>query len=190
MGKTVEDNEYEGLLEAYKIVCEDIRQYVGEMTKCLPYCAVLAGLYLGFGIANDSHLSSRVRQYVPYGVALLATYFLVLAYIKTGLAVYRRFLEDRLNKFHRTPVFQLEGFADIVQARGALRWGKKWYQRLPTPPLLLAVSAIVAAIIFFSIEGWREASIINIVMFSILGVICGYVFLIYPIIAKHTTKRL
>ena len=131
-----EKMEYAGLVEVYRIVSEDIRQYVSEMFRALPYAAVLAALYLGFGLQDDrGPAAQRIVEYTPYAFFLLALYFLVIAYIKTGLAVYRLTLERRLNELQGRNIFEIESFAEVVQARGRLRLGRRWYTHAPTPPL-------------------------------------------------------
>jgi len=181
------------LLEEYHTVCDEIKMYVQETTRCLAFGAVLAGLYLGWGTgssSNPSDFSIKVREFVPYALVILVIYFLSIVYIRLGLCHFRSILENKINIAAGSTIMSFESeFLKKVQSRAYLRLGKSWYARLPTPMLLLGFLVAAAFFVLYLVDKIGNQKYVVLSLLSVCAIVAAFVFFGYPRLLEYLTKK-
>jgi|GEM_PF-4044706 len=190
----VEDRErdLQVLLEEYRMINNEILLYLKEMIRCFVYAAILVGVFLGVGVGagdDKGSILKEIQQYLPYGLPVLAVYFLVLSYIRIGLTSRRWALEKRVNALMGSELLGLESFAARVQSHGFIKIGRAWYAKLPTPMLLLGLLIFAGAALVFGVGGITYEGSLFFYCLLACGLLALYVFFIYPRLAKRSALR-
>jgi hypothetical protein len=183
--------ELQVLLEEYRTLNGELLLYVQEMIRCFVYLAILVGAYLGVGLGvgnKQNGVISTIQQYLPYGLPVLALYFLVLSYIRIGLSTRRGILERKINELMGTELMGLDSFTQRVQSRGFVSIGEAWYAKLPTPMPFLCILIFIGAVLIFGTGNVTYKS--GVFFYSVLacGLLAVYVFFVYPWLAKRANN--
>jgi cytochrome bd-type quinol oxidase subunit 2 len=188
------EGKLQAALEEYKTVSAEFQQYTQEGMRCFAYAGILIALYLGLGITGDASqttaLQMKVQEYVPYGFVLLLVYFLSMAYVREGLGRYRAHLEARINGILGADIMQFDSkYSPAVTGQGFLKLGKAWYNRIPTPPLFLALLITAATIVVFTSDLIRRQTIVLLTMIGACAFTALYIYIIYPRLLDRTYNR-
>jgi cobalamin synthase len=183
----------QALLEEYKTVSTELKQYTQEAMRCFPYAGILVALYLGFGLSGDasrvSSIQATIQEYIPYGFVVLCAYFLAMVYVREGLVKYRSYLEERINQTLEDSVMQLDSFSQIVTERGYLKMGRAWYARIPTPPLFLGLILILSSILVYTSDLIKKQTIVVLCLLGACAITAIYIYLIYPKLLDRIYKQ-
>jgi len=178
------------LLEEYKVVSEELNMFIQEMLRCFLYGAILLSVYLGFDLGMGG-AKSNVITYLPYGFIMLVIYFLCLSYLNIGLVRYRAKIEIKINTMLGHPkLLEFDSYYNInIQSRGYIRLGNRWFQKIPSPFIILSFVIFIFICMLFVYNNIYFN--INILIFAII--ICFflaiYIYFIYPrLLDKHINK--